>query len=311
MTEPIYRLITRADFDGVVCGSLLSERGLIGGDVLFVHPKDMQDGNVSVTGGDIVANLPYAEAAHLCFDHHVSETQRVGARDNLVIDADAPSTARVIYNHYGGRKGFPAVSEEMLAAVDKADSAAFEVDEILAPSDWTLLNFVLDPRTGLEEFKDFALSRDALMIELITFCKHNPIDEILSHPDVSERVNAFTYHSEFAELQITRCARVRGKTVVVDFRGEDKRYPGNRFMVYALYPDCDLSVTVAPGRKAGVTEIALGKSILDRGSPVNIGTLMLDYGGGGHAGAGTCQVPDAEVDRTLDDILERIGAAAA
>lgn len=310
MTEKKYRLVTRADFDGVVSGSLLMERGLIK-EVVFAHPREIQQGSFDVTGGDILANLPYAEAAHLCFDHHASESYRVGEHDNLILDPDLPSTARVIFNHFGGASEFPDISEDMMNAVDKADSADFTIEEILTPEGWVLLNFVLDPRTGLEDFKDFAVSRDAFMIDMISFCRRNPVDEILNHPDVEERVTTFIFHNEFAELQLSRCVKIHGKTVIADFRNEEKRYPGNRFMIYALFPDCSLSIQVSPGSKPGMTEIAAGKSIIDRTSAVNVGQVMLEYGGGGHTAAGTCQVEDAEADRVLSEILDRIDTANA
>ena len=310
MTDQKYRLVTRADFDGVVSGSLLMERGIIS-EVVFAHPRDVQNGSFAVTGNDIVANLPYAEAAHMCFDHHISESYRVGEHDNLVLDPKSPSTARVIYEHFGGADAFPDISAAMMDAVDKADSADFTIEEILTPTDWVLVNFVLDQRTGLEEFKDFAVSRDEFMIDMISFCRRNPVDEILKHPDVEERVTTFIFHNEFAELQLGRCSRTQGKTVVADFRNEEKRYPGNRFMIYALYPDCSLSLQVSQGSKAGMTEISAGKSIIDRESPVNVGEIMLSFGGGGHAAAGTCQVEDAEADTVLGEILERVDAKNA
>lgn len=305
MADEKYRLITRADFDGIVSAALLMEHGLVN-EVVFAHPREIQQSSFEVTRGDIIANLPYAEAAHLCFDHHISESYRVGDHDNLILDSDAPSTARVIYDHYGGATKFPDVSLDMMNAVDKADSADFTIEEILTPTDWVLLNFVLDPRTGLEEFKDFAVSRDAFMIDMINFCRRNPVEEILSHPDVEERITTFIYHNEFAELQLGRCAKVHNKTVVADFRGEEKRYPGNRFMIYALFPDCSLSLQVSHGSKPGMTEIAAGKSIIDRSSPVNVGEVMLGYGGGGHKAAGTCQIEDDKADNVLDEILHRI-----
>jgi len=303
-----YRLITRPDFDGVVCGSLLMEHGLIS-EVVFAHPREIQQGTFDVCKNDIIANLPYSEAAHLCFDHHVGESYRVGEHDNLIMDQDAPSTARVIYEHYGSADAFPDISQDMMSAVDKADSANFTIEEILTPTDWVLLNFVLDPRTGLEDFKDFAVSREEFMIDMISFCRRNPVEEILSHPDVEERLTTYIFHNEFAELQLDRCAKTQGKSVVADFRGEEKRYPGNRFMIYALFPDCSVSLQVSPASKPGMTEIAAGKSIIDRTSPVNIGQLMLEYGGGGHAGAGTCQIEDGKADALLEEILEKIDSA--
>ncbi len=310
MTDKKYRLVTRADFDGVVCGSLLMERGLIK-EAVFAHPRDIQQGSFDVTGDDILANLPYAEAAHMCFDHHVSESYRVGEHDNLILNSDSPSAARVIYDHFGGASAFPDISEDMMSAVDKADTANFTTEEILMPTDWVLLNFVLDQRTGLEDFKDFAVPRDAFMIDMISFCRRNPVEEILSHPDVEERVTTFIFHNEFAELQLSRCSKTRGKTVVADFRGEEKRYPGNRFMIYALFPDCSLSLQISPGSKPGMTEIAAGKSIIDRSSTVNIGQIMLNYGGGGHSAAGTCQIENARADDVLSEILDHIDAENA
>ncbi len=305
MSETKHRLVTRADFDGVVCGSLLMEKGLVS-EVVFAHPRDLQNQTFPISGNDIVANLPYSEAAHLCFDHHVSETYRVGDHENLVIDPDSPSTARVIYSHYGGADAFPDISPDLLTAVDKADSADFEIEEILMPEDWILLNFILDQRTGLESFKDFALARDDFLIELISFCRRNPVEEIISHPDVEERLNTYVFHNEFAELQISRCSTTRGKTVVTDYRHEEKKYPGNRFMTYALFPEASLSIQITEMPETGLVEIAMGKSIIDRTSPVNVGQLMLEHGGGGHRGAGTCQVESSTVDNVVRELLRRI-----
>lgn len=307
MSEKSYRLITRADFDGVVCGSLLAEKGLIR-EVMFAHPRDVQDGKVAATDDDILANLPFLPEAHLCFDHHLSESYRVsGSPDNLILDVHAPSSARVIYEHFGGRNTFTEIDTDLLGAVDKADSAEYTIEDILTPDGWTLINFVLDPRTGLDDFQSFTLSRDEFMAELIQFCRRNPVEEILAHPDVTDRITAYQFNNEFAELQIERCAAVHGKTVYVDFRKEEKRFPGNRFMVYGLFPTCDISVKAQPMPSDPDTiEIALGKSIIDRGCPINIGELMHHYGGGGHAGAGTCRAPHEDADDMIHEIIDRI-----
>src|ERR1017187_3633160 len=144
-----YRLVTRSDFDGLVCAVLLRHLELID-EIKFVHPKDMQDGKVEVSNQDLTTNLPYVPGVHLAFDHHSSETIRVGgARTNHIIDPKAPSAARVVYDYYGGLKAFPASWNEMMAAVDKGDSAQFSREEILHPEKWDLLNFLMDARTGL------------------------------------------------------------------------------------------------------------------------------------------------------------------
>ena len=300
-----FRLITRADFYGVVSAVLLRERGLID-DVAFAQPNDMQAGRVPVTARDITSNLPFVDGVHLAFDHHVSEITRVGPRPNLIIDGRAPSAARVIYDHFGGRAGFPKIAEDMMEAVDKADSADFDEMDILAPDRWTLLNFIVDPRTGLHRFKQFAITNEQLMVDLSYYCRRHSIDEILHIPDVEERVHLYLEHNEQAEHQTRRNARRQDNLLIVDFRRESIIYACNRFMVYALFPEVNISLYLLPSRRPGFVEIAVGKSILTRTSRADVGHLMLDHGGGGHETAGACQVPEAEADRVAADLAGRI-----
>lgn len=305
MAEDKHHLITRADFDGVVCGALFNELDIVD-DIVFAEPNDMQQGRVPVSDKDISANLPYVEGIHLCFDHHLSELERVGEKDNLIIDSKAPSAARVIYDHYGGKDKFPEISEDLVEAVDQADSAQYTGDDILTPEKWTLLNFVIDPRTGLESVGGFNIPHNALLYDLMTYCRHNPIEEILGLPDVLERVNAYMYQKEFAELQLVRCSTVHDNLVVIDLRKEDPIYACNRFLVYALNPECNISMHLLPGVESGKTSIAIGKSILDRSSNTNVGSLLLEYGGGGHDAAGGCRVEDAKADEAIAAMIERI-----
>ena len=302
-----FRLITRPDFGGVVSGALLLDREMVD-DVVFASPNDMQAGRVPVSDKDITANLPYNESVLLCFDHHLSETERVGERDNLVIDPESPSSARVIYNHFGGREGFPMIPADLMKAVDQADSANYTEDDILAPTGWTLINFVTDPRTGLSRFGHFQISNDQLMIDLMTYCRRHEPAEILEIPDVEDRVHLFQEHGEYAELQIRGNGSIDGKTVLVDLREEEKIYACNRFMVYALFPECNLSIFANPLEGEDRVEIAMGKSILDRSSDANVGLLMLEYGGGGHEAVGTCRVPRAEADGVIASLLEKVVA---
>ena len=308
MSHEKYRLVTRSDFDGLVCAVLLNELDMID-DIKFVHPKDMQDGKIEITDRDITTNLPYVAAAHLVFDHHASETVRVtGERDNRVIDPNAPSAARVVYEYYGGKKTFPSVSDEMMAAVDKADSAQFSRDEILHPKDWVLLNYLMDSRTGLGRFRDFRVSNYQLMMDLIKYCRKHGIDDILKLPDVKERVDMYLEHAVLAEEQIQRCATVHKNLVVLDLRGEETIFATNRFLIYALFPQTNISIHVMWGVQKQNTVFATGKSILDRGSKTNIGELMLTYGGGGHHAAGTCQVANEQADATLKELIAQINA---
>ena len=308
MSHEKYRLVTRSDFDGLVCAVLLNELDMID-DIKFVHPKDMQDGKIEIADRDITTNLPYVAAAHLVFDHHASETVRVtGERDNRVIDPNAPSAARVVYEYYGGKKTFPSDSDEMIAAVDKADSAQFSRDEILHPKDWVLLNYLMDSRTGLGRFRDFRVSNYQLMMDLIKYCRNHGIDDILKLPDVKERVDMYLEHAVLAEEQIQRCATVHKNLVVLDLRGEETIFATNRFLIYALFPQTNISIHVMWGVQKQNTVFATGKSILDRGSKTNIGELMLTYGGGGHHAAGTCQVANEQADATLKELIAQINA---
>jgi nanoRNase/pAp phosphatase (c-di-AMP/oligoRNAs hydrolase) len=302
-----YRLVTRSDFDGLVCAVLLKKLDLID-DIKFVHPKDMQDGKIPITDRDITTNLPYVEGAHLAFDHHSSETLRVGKRDNHVIDPHAASAARVVWRHYGGKERFADIPEEMMEAVDKADSAQFSREEILSPTRWVLLNYLMDARTGLGRFREFRISNYELMMKLIDACLLHSVDEILEMPDVKERVTLYFEQEARFKAQIERCATVHENLVVLDLRREETIFAGNRFVVYALFPACNISIHVMWGLKQQNTVLATGKSILDRGSKTDVGTLMLAYGGGGHEAAGTCQIENDRADAVLAEIVAKINA---
>jgi nanoRNase/pAp phosphatase (c-di-AMP/oligoRNAs hydrolase) len=303
-----YRLVTRSDFDGLVCAVLLKQMGMLE-DILFVHPKDMQDEKIEITERDITTNVPYVSGAYLAFDHHLSETLRITEKPaNHIIDPKAESAARVVYDYYGGAAKFPTISVEMMDAVDKADAARFSKNEILAPSGWVLLNYLMDPRTGLGRFRDFRISNYQLMMNLIDACLTKSIDEILEMPDVLERVDLYRAHEPKAREQIQRCAKVQGNVVVLDLRAEETIWPTNRFAIYALHPSCNVSIHVMWGLKKQNTVLATGKSILDRSSKTNVGALMLKYGGGGHVAAGTCQVPNEQADAVLAELTTQINA---
>ncbi len=307
MSQQKYRLITRSDFDGLVCAVLLKELDLID-DILFVHPKDMQDGKVAVTDRDISTNLPFVPGIHLAFDHHLSETLRNEKRDNHIIIPSAPSAARVVYEYYGGKKAFPRVREDMMEAVDKGDSADFTADEILSPEGWVLLNYLMDARTGLGRFRDFRVSNYQLMMDLIDYCRTHGIEDILTLPDVRERVELYFDHEPRAKEQILRCTTVHGNLAVFDLRNEETIYATNRFMIYALFPETNISIHVMWGREKLNTVFAIGKSILDRSSVTNVGELCLKYGGGGHGAAGTCQVENDQAVAVLAELVAKINS---
>lgn len=304
-----YRLITRSDMDGLVCAVLLKELNLID-DVTFAHPKDMQDGLIEVTDTDITTNLPYVEGVYMAFDHHASEVERLEEQaDNHIIDPEAPSAARVVYDYFGGADKFPDITPDMMEAVDKADSADFTKDEILHPEGWTLLSFIMDARTGLGRFRDFNISNYQLMMQLIDHCRqHETIEDILKLPDVKERVDLYFEQAGKFREQIERCAKVEGNVVLLDLRHEDTIWAGNRFMIYALFPQSNISIHMMWGKNKQNTVFAIGKSILNRTSKTDVGKLCLEYGGGGHQAAGTCQVENLKAEKVRDDLIKKINA---
>ncbi|MCZ8183634.1 MAG: exopolyphosphatase [Beijerinckiaceae bacterium] len=306
-----FRLITRSDMDGLVCGTLLKDIDLVG-EIEFVHPKDMQDGKIAVGASDISTNLPYVPGIYAAFDHHASEGKRNADRAaNHIIDVNAPSAARVVYDFFGGREAFPRINPDMMLAVDKADAARFTRDDVLDARGWELLSFLMDARTGLGRFRDFRISNYQLMMLLIDACRnHSSIETILDLPDIRERVDLYKTHQTLAREQIKRCTRVEGTLAILDLRGEETIYASNRFMIYALFPQTSISVHVMWGRAKQNTVLAFGKSIFDRSNPTNVGELMLEHGGGGHHAAGTCQVENAAADEILASIARRINQEA-
>ncbi len=306
MSGEKFRLVTRSDFDGLVCALLLKELGMISG-IIFVHPKDVQEGRIDISEKDITTNLPYSDDALLVFDHHASETLRIrGDRENWVIDPNAPSAARVVWESFGGKERFPNISEEMLEAVDRADSAGFTLEQVLNPKDWDLLGFIMDARTGFGRFKHFKTPNHQLMKDLISHCQSRSIDDILNMPDVKERVELYIAHQQKFIQQLRRCTKVIDGMGIIDLRNEDTIFVGNRFVVYALFPEIKVSMHVFWGKQKEVVVYAVGGSIFNKGSKANIGEIMLRYGGGGHRNAGTCQIPIAEAEQIKEELIEVI-----
>jgi nanoRNase/pAp phosphatase (c-di-AMP/oligoRNAs hydrolase) len=291
-----YGLVTRSDMDGLVCAVLLKQLGLID-DITFVHPKDVQDGKIDINENHITTNLPY----------NASEAIRIKVvRPNRINQPAAPSAARVVYDYFGGKEVFPKISAEMMTAVDKADSAQFSLADVLSPQGWVLLSFLMDARTGLGRFQNFRISNYQLMMDLIDYCLEHSIEEILALPDIRERTHLFfDLHKQFQD-QVKRCSSIYDKLVVLDLRHEETIFPGNRFMVYALFPQSTVSIHILWGVKKQNTVFAMGKSIFDRSSIINIGKLMLEYGGGGHESAGTCQIPNEKAEKVKEELINRI-----
>ena len=296
------RLVTRSDFDGLICAALLKQVEEID-SIQFVHPKDLQDGRFEVTANDVLTNVPYVPGCGLWFDHHATEIERIVGRVEFAGDCWlAPSAARVVYDYYGGSARFPGI-EEMMREVDKADSAAFTAADILHPSGWPLLSFLMDARTGLGRFRDYRISNYQLMYDLIDACMTKSIGEILALPDVQERVTRYFEQDALFRQMLAEHSWTEGNVVVTDLRGVAPIPCGNRFLVYASYPDANTSVWIVNGFQGKNCVFACGHSILNKTSRTHIGALMHQFGGGGHAAAGTCQVPHEDAGQVLREIV--------
>ena len=305
MTEKKYRLITRSDMDGLVCGTLLTYLDLID-EIIFVHPKDMQDGLIEVDANDITTNLPYVDGVYLAFDHHFSETLRNEKKENHIIDASAPSAAQVVYEYFGGDEKFPMRFKSMMNGANKADSADFSKEEILKPRAWGLLSFIMDSRTGLGRFKDFDISNKQLMQNLIKYCAEFNIDEILEIKEVKERVDLYFKYEEEFNTQLKKCTTIHNNVAVINYKDEDIIYPGNRFLVYAMFPQINVSIHISYTYDRDKVVYSTGKSIINKTSNSNIGELMLKYGGGGHKAAGGCQIPLDISEKVLEEIILKL-----
>lgn len=299
------RLVTRSDFDGLVCGALLKEAGIID-EWKFAHPKDLQDGLVEITENDCLANVPFVEGCGLWFDHHSSEFERNQLEGKYKGESRlTPSCARIIYEYYGGEKRFPQFGE-MMDAVDKVDSGQLTAEEILNPTGWILIGFLMDPRTGLGRWRQFTISNYQLMEKLMDACRTMGTEEILALPDVKERIDVYFEQTEKFKAMVKAHTKVEKDVIISDLRGVDPIYTGNRFMIYSMYPEQNISAWIVNGKGGKGCSVAVGYSVLNRTSKVDVGSLMLKYGGGGHKAVGTCQFSDEEMDEKIPQLLEEL-----
>ncbi|MBO5986515.1 MAG: exopolyphosphatase [Lachnospiraceae bacterium] len=303
------RLITRSDFDGLVCGALLLEAGVVD-SWKFAHPKDLQDGLVPVTEDDCLANVPYVEGCGLWFDHHSSEHERLELAGKYKGDSRlTPSCARIVYEYYGGKDRFPEF-DEIMEAVDKVDSGNLTIEEIQNPTGWILIGFLMDPRTGLGRWRQFTISNYQLMEKLMHSCRTMSTEEILNLPDMKERIAVYFEQDEKFREMVKAHTVVDGNVLISDLRGVDPIYSGNRFLIYSMYPEQNISVWIVNGKGGFGCSAAVGYSILNKTSTVDVGRLMLKYGGGGHKKVGTCQFTDENMATELPKMIDELKSMA-
>jgi hypothetical protein len=292
------RLVTRGDLDGLTCAVLVTTCEQIE-DILLIHPQDVTDKKVPITRADILANLPYHPQCGKWFDHHLLTAsnerppEHFDGRYGL-----SPSAARMVFEYY--IEAHPEIRkyETLLSETDRLDSAMLNLEDVLDPKDYILLGYTLDPRTGLGAFHDYFL-------KLVEWLKSLPISEILALPEVARRSTVLREQDvAFRDATRTR-SRLEGNVVFTDFRGEEAPPVGNRFLVYTLFPQANVSLRVHWGPRKEFVAAAVGHSIFNRTSRTNVGELMSRYGGGGHRGAGTCLLPR---DKAEDQIAEIIAS---
>ncbi len=303
--EHKFRLVIRSDVDGLFCAVLLRELDVIN-EIKFVHPNHVQDVLVLLSKDDIAATLPFDGRFQRSFDQSNEQIRLKEAPSNYVSERRAPSAARIIYDYFGGQDAFQAIDPSLMNAVDKAGSSHFNIYDVLNPTGWAPLNFVTDARTGLGHCREFRISNYDLMANLKEYCRDHTIDEILLLQDVKERVDLYNLHEGEFVSQIRRSATTHHNLVVLDLQGEATVLPGNRFMIYVLFPEANISIQKLWGGDRLNTVFATGESIFDNTSNTNIGKLALRYGGGGHESAGTRQVDNDEAGHVQDELIAQI-----
>lgn len=296
-------LITRADWDGLVCAVLLTTVESLSG-IEFAHPRDMQTGNFEVRDDAIIANLPFHPRCALWFDHHISEEEMAGAlgaahayKGKFAI---APSAARLVYEYYND----PRLERfaGLLVDTDKYDSANLTLDDVLNPQGYLKIAYTVDPRTSLTEvnWKDY-------FFHVLSLLKDLSVDEVLADPTVSQMVARVRADDEAFKETLRTHSRVEGNLVITDLRGLESVPSGNRFLVHALYPETNIAARIFDGKDKRIV-LSLGQSIFKRDCHTNIGSLLGEYGGGGHRGAGTAQFYKGEAEAKIQEVLERVKA---
>ena len=310
------RLVTRPDFDGLACAVLLEELGVID-DYLFMHPKDIQDGKVSLSKYDVLANVPYSPGCGMWFDHHSTELERLQLNKKAGYGSLtraysgfarlAPSCARVIYDYYNGPKELKQFDDSgLMWAIDKYDPADLTQKDILEPDNWILLAFIIDVRTGLARYKNFRIDHLELLQDTIKYCRSISIDEIIKIPDIVERTTLYFDHQKRYKKIIKDHSRTEKNVIVIDYRDQPETVVGNRFVEYALYPDQNVSVKAFWGLNKQNVVLSVGHSIVNKSSKKDVGSLMLKHGGGGHFKVGTCQIDTDKADLVIQDIINKL-----
>jgi oligoribonuclease NrnB/cAMP/cGMP phosphodiesterase (DHH superfamily) len=283
------RIITRPDFDGVVCAVLLKEA--LGDDlpILWTQPNEMQKGDIRVGERDIVANLPITGPCALWFDHHVSNKIEGGPPGLFRV---APSAAGLVYEYY--QDIIDRRFQILVQQADKIDAAQLELNEILHPEHYP---YILLSMTISADTPDDSAYCD----HLVTLLRSNAIEQVITDPQVAQRCQRAKVENIAYKTHLENYTRVQGSVSITDFRSMDPAPNGNRFLVYSLFPQT--VVNVKTFNEGNTTAIKIGHSIINCNCKVNVGHLLSQYGGGGHRGAGACRIPKNRADAYLKKIV--------
>jgi hypothetical protein len=294
------RLVTRGDLDGLTCAVLLTLNEQID-SISLIHPQDITEGRADIRPGDIIANLPYHPNCEMWFDHHLhTATANVPLGNIKGRFAEAPSAAGLVYDYYGGKETMPQLAE-LVRETDRLDSANLSPGDVLMPGGYIKLGFTIDGRTGLGTFEKYFLN----LVELLR--SGATIDEVMKDPSVRRRCEMLDSESELFQAELRTCSRVDGNVVITDFRDLDHTPIGNRFLVYAIFPDINVSVRIHWGPNRSFPMLLLGHSIFNRTCKTNVGELAARYGGGGHKGAGSIPLMD-EPEQQIEMVVRELKA---
>jgi hypothetical protein len=283
--------------DGLVSAVLLTTMENVD-SLELIHPQDITDDKFEVKEGDILANLPYHPNCAMWFDHHeITDSNRKPPEVYKGKHAILQSVARVVYEYYRSEK--LDRFEPLIAETDRFDSAQLTIEDISDPRGAILLGFTIDPRTG------FGIDRH-FFITLVELLKTFDIDRVLQTAEVARRVKTYR-ENDFRFLQVLNDhTRIDHNVIITDFRNILTIPVGNRFLIYTLYPECNVSVRVQWGPRKEFVAATIGHSILNRTCKTDIGRLCSDFGGGGHKGAGACTLDPASADGKLKKIMHRL-----
>ncbi|MEM6453810.1 MAG: exopolyphosphatase [Acidobacteriota bacterium] len=290
------RLVTRADLDGLACALLLDTYETVD-EIVLVHPQEITDKTADVRAGDIVANLPYHPSCDLWFDHHLQTASNsqpptdVRGRFRL-----APSAAQVVWEHYGEEARWTT----LIAETNKVDAAQLTEEDVLRPQGHVLLGYLLDPRTGLgDDEAFFHRCFDHLRAG-------GSVDDLLRAEDVAARVMRMFAMNEDCCWTLSHHSRLIGNVVFTDLRRVSSLPVGNRFLVYTLFPESNVSVRVQFSQRLDAVMVKVGHSIFNRTCQTSVGELMSEYGGGGHRGAGSAPLDVLHADMKIYAILDAL-----